>query len=716
MSERTQYWRRMFGDRQGFVAVACKRGENSWDERTFHWPDKRADLITWVRDNVETGNIFICPSLRGTAARAKADMADGGQQWLWADVDWAKITNPQARSRARARIEELGTYVVASGTGKNVHVYVRLAAPVDADEHLRLNTGLREYLYADFKQADNSLLRLPGTFNRKTDPGTPVVHTSGHDRAVTVNALLAIPTFKRVAVTKAIEANDEWDTVPVPDLPAKMRRAVKMSADEGIGRYGSRHKAIWAVTGDLMKHGLTPDQVHTIMDAFPPGTEKEAEERGFNLHRDVARRIAMYAQTVQNVTQQLAAGRVDDDDTSAFEDISDDDVAAMGTTNPLVRKERERRAAMREVDNLEAQEMFMPPPDESSWNAADALASPPEPRRYLIEGLAGVKHNVVITAQYKTGKTAFCIATLARSLVDGVPFAGEITVDESGVIVGHWNLEMDDTELLDDYIRPSGLINTKRLEILNGRGYGINILTHTGKQWTINWLRERHVQVWTIDSLARVLRMCGVKEQENDAVLNVLMAIDEIKVAAGVDVSFIIAHTGRAEMAEGAERARGATVIDDWADARWIMTKDGVGSDAPRFLAVEGRGVSMRPTSLKFDEDTHISVLGTVGKNEDRAARGVQGVLSLVVDNPGVGKTALKKMMMSNGVPARACDELVAEAIECGFIETKRIVNGKGGKPTQAHYPVTASKPNGGGATPRAVDMTSNGRYGRRGL
>jgi hypothetical protein len=342
---------------------------------------------------------------------------------------------------------------------------------------------------------------------------------------------------------------------------------VSMDTDEARGRFGSRHEAVWAVTGDLIKADLTPDEIHSLMDAFTPGREKEDEERGYSIHTDVARRIASHEQAKGKLEKAVERGS---DDGSAFEELSDEEIAAYGPTNPLVRRILASREATREADAYEAAARFSAPPDDVSWCVADALTTPPAVKPYLIHGLAGVNHNILITAEYKTGKTAFTLATLAKSLCDGEPFAGaeERAVPAEGRIVGHWNCEVDGTELLDDYVRPMGLNHPERLHVANLRGYSVNILTTQGKVWAVEWLKSRGAQVWTIDSLARLLRMAGVAEKENDEVLRVLMAIDEIKVEAGVDVCFVIAHTGRTEMEEGRERARGATVIDDWADAR----------------------------------------------------------------------------------------------------------------------------------------------------
>jgi hypothetical protein len=693
MDEANQYLGKMFGRARGYVSVAYKDTGNSWQEHQFAWPADRKKILGWARVHHDA-NIFICPTLRRDAHTRKK--GDGIHlRWLFADVDWEKVPTSK-KALVRKRIDQLGTYIVASGTGENVHVYVALAEEVSVDKFLKLNTGLRDYLYADNKQADNSLLRLPGMTNWKTSAGSPVRVVGGNRKMRRPESLMTLRAFSQARVTTS-SVEGTWSKVDLAAVPVRMKRLARMGSDEARGRYGSRHKAVWAVVGDMHKAGLSGDQIHTLLDEFPPAVDKRDDEHGaYDVHKDIDRRLKA----------DLAVGQGGDDD-SPFSELSDSDIVALGPDNPLVVKELARRAAMREVEHIEATRRFIAPPPDVSWSAADGLANPPEVAKYLIggteqghRGLAGIKHNVVITAQYKVGKTAFTLASLAKSLCDGTDFLGQFPVPAEGRIVGHWNCEMEGFELLDDYIRPCGMKHPERLAVANLRGYGVNILTPVGKAWAVQWLKERGVQVWTIDSLARLLHMAGVKEKENDEVLNVLMAIDEIKVQAGVDVCFIIAHTGRADAEEGKEHARGATVIDDWPDTRWIMTKDG----DPRFLWVDGRGTGLPTTSLDFNHDTKVSTLGVAGKGDVRADGAIQSVLEIVTANAGIAKEPLvRKVCERVKVRAPAAREYIEEAVENGWVQVRREARTGGGRASQKHYPV--SEKTNGGATRRAVDF-----------
>jgi hypothetical protein len=721
MHEVLAYADRVFGTDEGYAAVAYKRRDDSWDERTIEWPHDREKLRVWAEEHAGA-NLFICPALRATDGRRRDDGVR--YQWLWADVDWAKVPVDR-RDEVDAAIDKYATFVVFSGTTddgwENVHVYTRLDRPVDVEVHLRMNTGWRDLLYADNKQADNSLLRVPGSRNWKTPAGAPVaMEDVDPGRVVKRGTLNALPAFQRAARTVLrLTADGAWQRVGLEGVPRKWIRRAAMATDEAIGRYGNRHNAVWAVAGDLVKAGLDDDVVHTLMDAFPAGVSKGDEERGYDVHADVGRRIAHLRQLTTAIEElpETADDGVFTDPEGAIGQTSDDDLAWLETLSGLddatrqeVKRVRARRQAARVMAEFEATASFIAPPPSTTRTAAQAVTDPPPPMRYLIEGMAGAKHNIVLTAQYKTGKTTFLLASLARALVDGEPFLGTFATPEAGVVVGHWNLEMDPEEIEGDYVLPAGIINNDNLIMWHGRGWPMNIRSGKGKAWTIDWLREHNVQVWTIDSIARLARMAGVNENDNVEMMDLFMTIDDIKREAGVDVCILIAHTGRAEQAEGKERARAATVIDDWPDARWVMTRD----DNVRFLMVEGRGVKLATTSLDYDHETGRSTLGVSG---GKAASAEQRLESAVVDivraNPDITRTELIKRirvakLVGSDTKARA---LIRETVNdgLGWIEEYGPgVNGRG----EVRHRIKNEKPNGGATI---VDVDFGREIRRRG-
>lgn len=701
-----EYLRLIYGSsgEKGYVAMSYKDSNASWQEQQFSWPAQKKQIVEWATVHADA-DIFICPALRTDPHTRKA--GDGkGLRWLWADMDWDKVPT-RIKDKVKKRVNKIGTYVVASGTKKgddtNCHVYVDLGSPVGVEEFTRLNTGLRDYLYADSKQTDNSLLRLPGTTNWKTEAGRHVFKLGGNGKIRTRDVLMKVKAFQNARVYVDAKGGIEWTKVKdLSGVNRKWLRRVRMPADEAVGRYGSRHEAVWAVAGDLHKAGYDSDTIHTLMDQFPPALEKHEDERnGYNWHKDIEKRLRN-----DRLSEDVALEKVESGDEGEviFPELSDAEGDALAL-DEQVQKILRARDAKRAADLIEAERGYTELPPETSWRLSDALVNPPEPMPFLIEGMAGIKHNVIITAQYKTGKTSFLLGSLVSALVDGEDFLGQFPVTGQST-VGHWNCEMDPRELLDDYLRPVGMKNPDRLVVQNLRGHNVNILTPLGRASTVKWLKDNGVKVWTIDSLARLARMCGVPEKDNDEMLSVLMVVDQIKEEAGVDACFIIAHTGRAQMEEGQERARGATVIDDWPDARWIMTRDG----EVRFLSVEGRGVAMQTTSLEFNEDTRRSVLGMGNKADVRIQGVVQTVADIVRAHPGIIQIALRtKVRERFQCSQRVAIDHIAEAMEGDFIHVRNEYPEAGrGKMVKKHYAMNMEKPEGG-ATPRILPA-DNGR------
>lgn len=644
----------ILGTERGWVSTAYKRGDKVWQEETFEWPAGKDKLLAWAKAKAPRGDVFICPAVRMYKRRQKGE--GKGLLWLWADVDMEKIPSKHHEAIAK-RIKALGTVVVSSGSGDNRHVYVKLDHEVTAAEHERLNTGLRDFLKADNKQADNSLLRLPGTVNHKPgNNGARVYVVNGNKKSIDPEYLMSKPTWQAVQVEGAGGVGGAWTVVDVTALlKGSLKAMMGMEDDEARGRYGSRHKAIYAVTRDLVKRGLNRDQIHTLMDKFAPAISKNASEHsGYDVHKDVDRVLS------QQPTVDAVSG---DDGPDEESDIPED-------VQVLLKRRRNQRLA----DEYEAQLTFRAPPDDASGSLAHYQATPPRQRKYLIDGIAGAKHNVVIAGQYKTGKTLF-VCNIIRALADGVPFLDRFDTHMPNGHVGFWSIEMDREELIDDYLRPQGIEHTTRVDILHLQGERMNLLSQVGRAWTIAWLRNHKVKVWIIDSLARIARMAGVDENDNGAVHDLLAAIDECKAGAGVDASFVIAHTGRAQQEEGKERARGATAIDDWTDARWVLTKE---KDIRMFAVPEGRGVHMAQSSIHRDETTMRLSFGLAGitREQVKSEAGVEAVIAVVHEmcketGGRIVQRDLIRACMTMGIgggnKARVTS-LIAEAVEVGRI------------------------------------------------
>lgn len=652
-----QYLDTLYGTAQGHVAVAYKDKGSSWQETQFAWPRDRAKILGWAQVH-QDANIFICPALRiDPHTRKKGDGT--ALRWLWADVDWQGVPH-ERRAEIEARIKDLGSLVILSGSGTNVHVYVQLTHAVSGEEFAKLNTGLRDYLLADNKQADNSLLRLPGTTNWKTEEGSAVKISSSIISKQSPAALMKRRAFRDAKVSVDVEGS-AWEFVEVEGLPRRMRAKLEMSVDEARARYGSRHLAVLGVVRDLLKYQMGPDEIHSLMGKYPAALSKAAEENGYDIHLDIDRILARTAK-VQAEAEQLVND--DDDMPEVSEEEHRQELITEGVTKELLRRDIRRHA-----DMLEAIQGHTEPPDDASESLSDALSTPAEPVQYLIDGLVSATGTVVITGQYKSGKTHLMVASLITALADDEPFLGSraVHVPEGGVVVGHWNLEMSRLDLIDKYMRPAQFKNPKNVQIAHWQGYRVNLLTPLGKAGAIEWLKQRSVKVWTIDSWSQLCRMSGVDPNDNKEVGDLLDAVTEIKIQCGIEAVFLLAHTARSSSDNDKPGTRGASALDEGVDTRWMFTVD---KSEVRWLQAEGRGTQMTGVSLDFDEETGRSVIGAVS----RQSAAQDGMVQLIVHTLKDAKvplnkgTLMAKVKEVKRVSNRAVDAGIVEALEGDWI------------------------------------------------
>jgi AAA domain-containing protein len=354
--------------------------------------------------------------------------------------------------------------------------------------------------------------------------------------------------------------------------------------------------------------------------------------------------------------------RVDFDVPAATED----ELMAARVAEIRLEREARRRAAV-----AEAAAGWTPPPDEGSLR--EQLRRPRETPQYLVQGLIGWRHNTVLAAQYKTGKTTFGL-NLVRSLVDGKPFLGRETSLPDGGRVGWWNGEMEPDDWLD-YVRPMGLRATDRVASLSLRGRRMPILDDYAGEWVVKWLRENDIALWCVDSWRRLCAWTGVNENKNEEVEKLTERIDRLKADSGCQAFLAIAHTGRAQHEEGSEHARGATSLDDWADGRLMLTT----VDGTRFLYAVGRGVDFEDTALTFDRLRNRVGLGEGNRRTAVSDAQLDRAVEAVQRKPGMTTGAVAEELGISSKHTGKATRVLQKAEESGDIHHRdRSGGGKG--------------------------------------
>lgn len=269
---------------------------------------------------------------------------------------------------------------------------------------------------------------------------------------------------------------------------------------------------------------------------------------------------------------------------------------------------------------------FREPP--SVLTLREQLLLPRDPITYAIESLLPSGGNALLTAQYKSGKTTF-MANLLRSYADNELFLGRFTVSPRTGRIAIFNYELSPAQF-DTWLEQAGIVNQERVSVLHLRGYRLPLTVPRVEDWIVGWLKEHDVSFWIADPFARAA--VGTDENSNTEVGVWLDTFDVIKERAGVSEGVLPTHTGRAEQESGSERARGATRLDDWADVRWIMTKD---KQDTRFFRATGRDVELSEEKLSYDEATRTYRIGGGDRRWVERRAKAQTILDYINANPG---------------------------------------------------------------------------------
>lgn len=297
-----------------------------------------------------------------------------------------------------------------------------------------------------------------------------------------------------------------------------------------------------------------------------------------------------------------------------------------------------------------AAQTFREPPYRPTLTAE--LMVPDEPVQYAIDELLPIGGNALLAAQYKTGKTTV-IGDYARAFADGRPFLDRFNVNPAGGRLAIWNYELSDSQYRR-WLRELGVVNTDAIVVLHLRGFRLPITAPSVEDWIVRWLAEHEVTAWVPDPFARAAT--GTDENSNTEVGIWLDTLDVIKDRAGVRDLVLPTHTGRAEQEQGQERARGATRLDDWADVRWLLTKDDTGN---RFFRATGRDVEVDEELLTYNEADRSLRFGGGDRGWVKKRDTAQRVLDYINANPGCTASEVANCGGNKQANASARDDLV---------------------------------------------------------
>jgi hypothetical protein len=296
---------------------------------------------------------------------------------------------------------------------------------------------------------------------------------------------------------------------------------------------------------------------------------------------------------------------------------------------------RAREQARIEIARERSDAAPFSPPD---GTAADYLAEDDEDIAYTIEEWHPTGGNTLVVARGKAGKTSLGV-NLMRSLADGVPFLGRYGIEFSEGTIAYFDYEMN-SPMFKFWLRKVGVKNLDRLvRPWHLRGLP-NPLLH--EERVAEWLAKRDVKFWIVDAAMGAWSGYVTNENSNSEVDAFTKVLDQIKTAAGVEDLVLCHHMGAAQFAEGGERGRGATRLEDWADHIWYLTRDD--QTGARAMWAKGRGVDVpadQAIDIQYSAESHRLMAGATraARRQDAAAYAALAALDAYPEkNPKTGE------------------------------------------------------------------------------
>jgi hypothetical protein len=291
----------------------------------------------------------------------------------------------------------------------------------------------------------------------------------------------------------------------------------------------------------------------------------------------------------------------------------DDPAQAYTHLDPRVVEELDRLRIRETARRLHSTETRPPTALPEILTLSERLKRPQAPAEWRIEGWQPANSRVVLTAQYKAGKTTLT-GNLARSLVDGawwLDSAPTVPVERTVTIL---DFEMSERQI-DEWLSDQGIKNTDKVVIvpLRGKASAFDILDPVVRSEWAHRLRGVQTEYCIFDCLRPVMDALGLDEHRDAG--QFLVAFDTLLDEANVPDALMVHHMGHS-----GERARGDSRIRDWPDVEWRLIRQDDEPSSPRFITAFGRDVDIYESGLKYDEATrHLRLVK--GSRKDAAAR-----------------------------------------------------------------------------------------------
>ena len=324
--------------------------------------------------------------------------------------------------------------------------------------------------------------------------------------------------------------------------------------------------------------------------------------------------------TYETVHHEQPDGEHQDDQIPADPDDSDQDyfVTSEYEIQERLHRLRIQHEARTRLDQEIRPDVTLPP----IKPLAELLAEPDTPVNYRIDKLALDGARIMLSAQYKAGKTT-AVNNLIRSLADNTPFLGRFDVKIPAKRIVLIDDELDDNTLRR-WLREQEIVNTAAIADvvrLRGRLTSLNLLDDRCRERWTRRLADLGCDYLILDCLRPILDALGLDENRDAG--KFLVPFDAMLDSAGITNALVVQHMGHT-----GERSRGDSRLQDWPDAIWRLVRESEEPDSGRFFSAFGRDVNVAEGRLSFDNRRLIYTAGN--RDEAKVEAAVVAVLTLL--------------------------------------------------------------------------------------
>jgi hypothetical protein len=330
----------------------------------------------------------------------------------------------------------------------------------------------------------------------------------------------------------------------------------------------------------------------------------------------------------------------------------------------------ESERARREARRLLAAEERAEVPTPEILTLRDRLARPRPIARFRIEGWQPRDSRVILTAQFKAGKTT-AIGGLLRSLVDGDDWLGRDRVDRVDGTVALVDTEMSPSHL-DDWLAAQRIQHDNRVLVIPMRGQS-SALDLVDPQTRGEWarrLRAADVQYLVLDCLRPVLDALGLDEHGEAG--RFLVAFDALLAEAGIPEACLVHHMGH-----NGERSRGDSRLRDWPDVEWRLVRQDDDPSSARYITAFGRDVDQPESQLTYDPQTRRLAIVGGSRRDTKTEAALDAVLDVLAGTrAAMSVRAIQGALADSDHPRDTVRAAIRHGVSTGTITTESGARG----------------------------------------